>query len=582
MIVCRHIVKRLQKPARWNARLSTTPARRVQPEEICLAAHEKLLAAYGTRQEGRQPLEEWMQTYYRRPHPELLPGAFLEALRTPNAFAGPRSLACAVFLSEVFRGVLTQRAHLHETFGVLLAALRIDGVTEERVTAAASDESASSSSSSSSSSSLWAEKLDTVLRGLYLTNSPLLDEYLSDTAAEWRKEGRKQMESQIAPAPGHPSGETLLALADSIFPPDELRGNRTHILDWPLPVMNLSAFEKHVSESRYPVYGCTQYWWSRTNALWTFGPRGPQPSAASFAVLSPMIASDLTMAMVDAFWAHFYATGDTRAVLRVLDIGTLYMEFFDEYGDKYVTQMAQSQGQEQGQAQGQGHGQGPEGSGSSNTEELPDELRDDPYTLMRFNPSRYALYTLLVHAGSHTVVGDAFGSQLGELLNTTRLHDPTATDDLLTGFGRRRLELMKLLAPSIAEQAKVASVHGVGSGNYPESYAALGDGVLGSAALLPSRYAAGDQSATLLAGGEGELHRLLSAVDGGTASGNLHHSAPAANTAATTEGGVASASSAGTSAGSNNAAEETAQTSNVVGAGDRERDRRQRKSSMRR
>ena len=53
---------------------------------------------------------------------------------------------------------------------------------------------------------------------------------------------------------------------------------------------------------------------------------------------------------------------------------------------------------------------------------LPEEFEDDPLGAMRFETSRYALWTLLVNATTHVAVGEIFAKQLQALLDEAAKH----------------------------------------------------------------------------------------------------------------------------------------------------------------
>ena len=280
----------------------------------------------------------------------------------------------------------------------------------------------------------------------------------------------------------------MRALAASLLPPPGAH-NRTSFLRWPIPTLNLSAFEAHLRSEPFALYGATRHLFARTHAMHALAQRGTrnsEPNAATtarhtFVVLSPRLAQDVTVSMVEAMWAHFYATGDARAVSRVVDVGVAYGEFLDEFGDAPVTAF---------------------NGLDDDMSPPPEAIADDPYARMRFNASRFALWSLLWHASRHTAVGDAFASSYASLNDKAALLDPMDTGEVLTAFGRSRLELMRVLLPSMTECAASAWSGGIGSGTWPPAYALLHEGGGGGEGALlgaPQRHllpaAAGHNSA---------------------------------------------------------------------------------------
>jgi hypothetical protein len=204
-------------------------------------------------------------------------------------------------------------------------------------------------------------------------------------------------------------------------------------------------------------------------------------SKPSFAVLVPHLATVVTRALVDGYWSYFYATGDPVAISKVLDVGTPYTAFVEEYGDAPVVHYKPLP-------------RGADGSGSSDDPVFRDwaaDFEDDPYSLMRFDTSRYALWTLVMNAATHTHVGESFLRQADQLHDHVALLDPVTRLETMTAFGEQRLQLIKLLAPAVHEMHQRALMDGIGSGQWPASYdagrlAALSGEGLGSAARLLS------------------------------------------------------------------------------------------------
>jgi hypothetical protein len=425
---------------------------------------------------GASPLGRWMEIFYRRPHVELLPAALIEALRSPGSLTGRQSLAGAVFFSEVFRRLCPDTPSAIAAMDCYVAALKVEGFLGP-----------SAASLSAASREQAVELLDTLLRGMWLVNAPHLDLYLHRTVSEW---GALLGGGQGSVPEDLPGGEQWTeaddaAVVRSIFPPEGSR-NRTHILRWPLPAMNLTAFETHLVSQPFPLYGATRYWFSHTHALRKVAHAAEGVKSRRLALLSPVLACELTKGLTDAAWSYFYATGDAvGAVSRVLDMGTPYLEFLEEYGDTWVT-------------------------GADDGRQMPEDIRDSPIEAMRFESSRYALWSLLVHVRKHVCVGEAFLEHLGKVNDDAAAQDPGGTQEVLTSFGRTRLALMFILRPSLTALAIDASQDGIGSGKYPPSYSALlgGSGSLGeSRALLglgpsgPAHVAIAEQSEPACGGG---------------------------------------------------------------------------------
>jgi hypothetical protein len=167
--------------------------------------------------------------------------------------------------------------------------------------------------------------------------------------------------------------------------------------------------------------------------------------------MSPRLAQDVTLALVDALWAHFYATGSAAAVLRVLDVATLFLEFLDDGGERLLVPAA-----------------------SGELPPVPADVAEDPLALMRFVPSRHALASLLRHTATHVSVGDIALAQLEELEARVTLVDPAGDGEaLLTAFGAKRLRLLRRMRSTLAQLARHAVAEGVGSGRWPEGMRVL-------------------------------------------------------------------------------------------------------------
>ena len=419
---------------------------------------------------GASPrFRSWAESFYRRPHPELLPGALLELVRaSPGAAVGAASLPAAVFIAEVARGALRGPAEGAALLDALTASVREEREAPGAGATGAADEAL--------------EKADTVLRALWLANTPACDSVLEAAASQWADAmgggsasakaaaataaGAPRPSSSSTAAPSEGRGgpdveDALAALGRSLFPPVGQR-HRAHITQWPLPVMNLALFERHLSAHDFPLYGCTRFWFMHTRAVRSFASSADARVRGRVGLLSPRLAQDLTVAIVDALWASFYATGAAAAALRVLDVATLYLEFLDEpgLGERFVMPTAE------GAADG--------GEEATLLPPPPTHLLEDPLTLMRFEASRHALHSLLRHVAAHVAVGEAVLTQHDTLEERVNLVNPAGDGDgALTGFGAKRLQLLRRLRPTLEQLARHAESEGVGSGRWPQSMAIL-------------------------------------------------------------------------------------------------------------
>lgn len=423
------------------------------------------------------PLSAWMQCYYRRPSPELLPGALLAALRDPSPWSGARSLVGAAFLAGVLRASARDAASARGVLSVFFAAAREEAIARG---VSMTGEGSARSAFEAASDAGGEELFDTLLRSFWLAGGVggglHFDEILAGASAEacmnvaaspfdeWDGEGGASGGGDGGGGRPRVSRADRAALASSIFPPPEERCRASSVVSWPLPLQNMAAFEAHLRGARFALYGATRYWFARTHAMHALGAKGDVSSRASFSALSPPLAQDVTIALVDALWAHFYATGDGRRVVsRVLDVGTDYADFLEEEGTAPVETCVDVRGVLFGAAP------------------PPLSVADSPLDLARFNASRYALWSLLVAAREHTAVGDAFAADFSELNDAAVLRP-----DELTAFARKRLTICHALLAAMQEAAAAASVTGIGSGNWPASYAALvgGGGGVGRPAEL--------------------------------------------------------------------------------------------------
>jgi hypothetical protein len=486
------------------------PASVLRALEPVASAHARFEAAYAEGVSGTPGFQAWAETFYRRPHPELLPGALVDILRTPGLGVGPSSLPVATFLAGILRVVCKDPKDVAEAVELMLAAMEREGVGATRSTPPPPPGMAAEAG----------EKLDTFLRALWLANTPACDAYLGTASGEWLHSvaaaaaASPSPPSSSLPPPPKPTQEHIRALAQSLLPPPEHR-NRLHITQWPIPILTLASFERHLRACPFPLYGCTRHFFMHTHALHTFA---KDPALASrVQLMSPLLAQALTTSLVDALWAAFYLSGRPEPVLRVLDVGTAYVDFLDEYGDEYVREWPK---------------------------EAPAGLADDPLGLMAFEASRYALHSFLSHCETHTAVSDIAARQLAHLYEQVMTRDPLGIhlqgvaggmaahgDDpnvVLTAFGRKRLDLLQLLLPAMARAGEEAARAGVGSGAYPGSFRALrSPEENASAAALVAGGAADAELLALAASGAraGDVPALLLGGEG--VGGGEHHNAPA-------------------------------------------------------
>ena len=226
--------------------------------------------------------------------------------------------------------------------------------------------------------------------------------------------------------------------------------------------------------------GGSRFTFSITHALHVLAAKGDTSSRASLAALAPGAAREANNQTVSALWAHFYATGDTKCVSRVLDAAADYADYLDEFGSAPVTRVLERKGAD---------------TASNNTEDwqqdtdtVPPDLVDSPHDAMRFGASRFALVSLLWHARRHTAVAEAFAKDLQVTQDAAASGDPFGLfepgggggqdqDDSqpigLSRHARRRLDIAKAILPAMSAASEAAWVDGIGSGIWPKSYAAL-------------------------------------------------------------------------------------------------------------
>jgi hypothetical protein len=502
-----------------SASTASAPAAPAVPAAPAALCHARFTSIFQTA----VPLAAWMQCYYRRPSPELLPGAFLAALHDPRPWSGARSLAGAAFLAGILRASARDGASARGVLGVFFAAAREAAIA--RGVSVTGDGSARSAFEAAADAG-GEEVFDTLFRAFWLAGGGggglHFDEILAGASAEacanvaasppeeWAGEGGRGGggggggggrggDDENGGGGGSPRAPRAdrAALALSIFPPADERCRASSVLTWPLPLQNMAAFETHLKSARFALYGATRFWFARTHAMHALGAKGGVSARASFSALSPPLAQDITVALVDALWAHFYATGDGRRVVsRVLDVGTDYADFLEEEGTAPVETCVDERGVVFGASP------------------PPLSVADSPLDLARFNAARYALWSLLVAARGHTAVADAFAADFSELNDAAVLRP-----DELTAFARKRLTICHALLAAMQEAAAVASVEGIGSGNWPASYAALvADGDAGRLSELGADEGRG--GVNLLGGGGG--------ASGGDVVGGVSESVPIA------------------------------------------------------
>lgn len=422
-----------------------------------LLQHRDFKAMYGQAGTVAVPLQDWLQTFYRRPRADLLLGAVFEALRMPGAMAGPSSLPSAVFLSQLLKNHLHTAGEAAAFYATLLEALpRYAQLVIARTGGN--------------------EVLDAVLRAMFLADRPHFDAFLGKISEEWQQaleeEWKEQERGGAAASSASPAEEReesfqeLQALAASILPPEGSR-HRLPLLDWPIPSLNLPAFEKHLQASPFSLYGCTRYFFELTHAAHLMAKR----NRPGFVSSVPELATEVTKAMVDSYWSLFYASGSPACIAKVLDACTPYADFWEEYGPLWFMEWdgRAVQGRESEERRREQEEKGLR-EADRDYSLLPEELQEDPYSAMRFESSRYALWTLLMNVGTHTRAAEAFVQQLAELNDKLAVMDPFTRAEQVTVFAEKRVQLMKALLPLVAQLGAHADQHGIGSGKWPASY----------------------------------------------------------------------------------------------------------------
>jgi hypothetical protein len=217
--------------------------------------------------EGMQPTELWLHSYYRMPRPDLLQGALREMMLAPITWHGYKSLLPVVFLSNLLKELL-QTTNDIDAFMYSLSAL------------------AASAGNSPSSKAVS----DIVLRAMYMAQEPRFDSFLALRV--------QQNCEQLVAANSTTQRDLLdqlLAMEISLCPPRHVR-HRDGILNWPIPPMNIAAFQKHVASFEFPMYGATRFLFEATHAGYYHATRKP----ASFAAYIPQLATVVTKSMASS------------------------------------------------------------------------------------------------------------------------------------------------------------------------------------------------------------------------------------------------------------------------------------------
>lgn len=374
-------------------------------------------------------LSAWVQSYYRRPRPDLLVPALSFAGGVPGSWTGAAAFGGAVFLGTVARAAAP-------------SAAEVTALVEAASSAAAARVAAGGDFNR------CAEQLDTLLRGLRLAGGEGRDALLARVSAAWRDDVLAHPGANSDAGGAAEPLADLLALADSLAPPAADGGGGARAVGdpllWPVPALDLPAFERHIAAEPLSPYGATRYLLLHTRAGHALA-AAPSRRAA-WAEFAPALAATVTAALVDGYWSRFYATGDPATLVRVLDVGALYLPFADEYGDAPLL-LAAPPG-------------APPGAWVA-------DLADDALAAMRFEAGRYALWTLLANAQVHTQVGGWFLRQAGDAADAAALLDPFSRAAELSHADEQRLLLQRLLAPAIRNAYAHAQHDGIGSGLWP-------------------------------------------------------------------------------------------------------------------
>ena len=423
------------------------------------------MSVFGESSDSTVRLSEWMQTYYRRPRPDLFRGALIEALQTPGAFAGPAALPAAVFLSYVLPRIAATPSELRATLQYCSDAARATAGTVE------------------SGEWIHGEVLDTVLRAMYLAHSPLFDhhlEHITAVSAHGVQDGLNDDDTMNAERRAE-----LASVTKSLYPSREVAGRRAPVTAWPLPSLVLESFQATLAGDEFPIFGASRFLFMHTHASYVMARR----DSRKFVAAVPELARIVTESIIDGLWARFYATGDALGtVVRILDAATPYADFYEEYGDQWVTKFKPPHVAAVSEEVGVG-------AANDRYSGVPEEFDDDPYGAMRFATSRYAIWTLMVNASTHTVVGQAFARHLAVLDDRLSLMNPIDRETLVTAFGNKRVALMRVLAPAMEEMFAAADGGGIGSGVWPDRFTMHERGVGAPGGGSALRLVSGSQAA---------------------------------------------------------------------------------------
>lgn len=244
------------------------------------------------------PLSAWIHSFYSSPTTSVrqLGPAVNEMFKMPadkQLLTGAASMSTAWFLSHAFRHIsLDERLELLQGWHVLAQ----EGGPEED------------------------EKVDTVLRGLYLMN----DED-TDNSLQQQVDGDLAYLDEFVKGTAAPAAEVELrrGMIKSLLPPPPLR-QRKDIWSWPLPVFDLSAFESTVLNEPFPIYACTRSAYVDIAKLRT----AKTKSSPEFDRLLPLVAANLSGSIKDSLWSVFFATGNPACVFRLVDIAACSLEKF--------------------------------------------------------------------------------------------------------------------------------------------------------------------------------------------------------------------------------------------------------------
>ncbi len=392
-----------------------------------IEAHTRFLNIYGGGADT--PTEAWMASYYRRPSPEYLPAALLEAMYHPEPWIGVRALPMATFIGGVIRIMVPTKASGEALLATIFTAAAITTIGS----GASGPLKARAAFTLLHAVPHGGEILDTLLRAFWLANVSHLDELLAGAAKDAAQsvavamsKGTFSSNADMSTTTS-PSASDLTALAFSLFPPPGERNRASSILAWPFPAADIAAFTAHVKRAKYAIWGSSRYIFSITHALHvktslssssssSSPSSSPLPSLVN--ILAPGAAREINNNMITALWSYFYATGESRQVVsRVLDAAADYADYLDEFGSSPVTRVLEERNTTTRTKTNNTEWQ-------TDTNCDPPELEDSPHDAMRFGASRFALVSLLWHARRHTAVADAFAVDLAAAQDAAASEDP--------------------------------------------------------------------------------------------------------------------------------------------------------------